>query len=90
MSRKLLRSKCFRQHFQYCDDTVYMRLWNLIIGVAPSTQYTHMRNKNSNTQGDSPNVVKVIFHPSGNNFFPFIEVPISKSDVIVENHCLIQ
>ena len=68
----------------------HMRLWNLIIGVAPSTQFTHIRNKNSNTQEDSPNVVEVIFHPSGNKFFPFIEVPISKSDVIVENHCLIQ
>ena len=34
----------------------------LHIGIAPITQYTHMRNKNSNTQGSSPNVVKVIFH----------------------------
>ena len=32
------------------------------IGVFPITQYTHMRNKNSNTQGSSPNVVKEIFH----------------------------
>ena len=30
-----------------------------IIGIVP---ITHMRNKNSNTQGSSPNVVKVIFH----------------------------
>ena len=28
-----------------------------IVGIAPITQYTHMRNKNSNTQGSSPNVV---------------------------------
>ena len=32
------------------------------IGVAPVTQYTLVRNKNSNTQESSPNVVKVIFH----------------------------
>ena len=59
----------------------------------------HMRNKNSNTQGSSPNVVKVIFHNfskreefarSGSEFFPIREVPISKRDVIVENHFLIQ
>ena len=34
----------------------YHRL-TYIIGVAPITQYTHVRNKNSNTQGSSPNVV---------------------------------
>ena len=33
----------------------------LCIGVAPITQYTHMGN-NSNIQGNSPNVVKGIFH----------------------------
>ena len=32
------------------------------IGVAPIMQYTHERNKNSNTQGSSPYVVKVIIH----------------------------
>ena len=32
------------------------------IGVAPITHSTHMRNKNSNIQGRSPNVEKVIFH----------------------------
>ena len=52
------------------------------IDVAPITQYTHVRNKNSNTQGSSPYVVKVTFHAR--------EVPILKRDVIVENHCLIQ
>ena len=31
------------------------------IGVAPVTQYAHVRNKNSKTQGSSPYVVKVIF-----------------------------
>ena len=30
------------------------------IGVAPIYQYTHVRNKISNTQWSSPNVVKVI------------------------------
>ena len=33
-----------------------------IIGVVPITQVTHVHNKNSNNQGRSPNVVKVIFH----------------------------
>ena len=32
------------------------------IGVAPITQYTHVRNKTSNIQGSQPNVVEVIFH----------------------------
>ena len=32
------------------------------ICVAPIMQYTQVHNKNSNTQGSSPNVVKVIFH----------------------------
>ena len=32
-------------------------LQDLCIGIAPFTQYTHMHNKNSNTQGSSPNVV---------------------------------
>ena len=72
------------------------------IGVAPITQYANVRNKNSNTQGSSPYVVKVIFHtlrncsykkkfvPSGSKFFPLREVPILKRDTIVENHCLIK
>ena len=32
------------------------------IGVAPITLITHVRNKNSNIQGRSLNVIKVIFH----------------------------
>ena len=55
------------------------------IGVALITQYTHVRNKNRNTQGSSPYAVEVVFQIKGNR-----EVPISKRDVIVENHCLIQ
>ena len=51
---------------------------------------THVRNKNSNIQGRSPNMVKVLFHtirycslrkefaPSGSKFFPLREVPIFK------------
>ena len=35
--------------------------FSICIGVAPITQYTHVRNKNSNTQGSSPNEVRVIF-----------------------------
>ena len=34
----------------------------IIIGVAPNYAVTHVRNKNSNIQRRSPNVVKVIFH----------------------------
>ena len=56
------------------------------IGVVPVTQYTHVRNKNSNTQVGLPNVVKVI---SG-TAFKGREVPILKRDVIVERHCLMQ
>ena len=33
-----------------------------LIGVASITQTTHVRNKDSNIQGRSPNAVKVIFH----------------------------
>ena len=55
---------------------------------------THMLNKNSNIQGRSPIVVKVIFHtirncskrkefaPTGSKFFPLREVPILKRDVM--------
>ena len=32
------------------------------IGIAPITQVTHVRNKNSNIQGRSLYVIKVIFH----------------------------
>ena len=41
-------------------------LISLHIGVAPIKQYTHMRNKKTNTQGSSPYVVKVIFHTTRN------------------------
>ena len=37
-----------------------------IIGLAPITQYTHVRDKNSNTQGSSRNVVEVISHTTRN------------------------
>ena len=63
-------------------------------GVAPITQYTHMRKKNSNTQGGSPYVVKMSFHilmnSSGSTFLPLREVSILKRDFVVENHCLTQ
>ena len=61
-----------------------------------------MRNKNSNIQGRSLKVIKVIFHsirncskrkefvPSGIKFFLLIEVPILKRDAIKENHNFIQ
>ena len=40
---------------QCSNNTLYT------ICIAPITQYTHVYNKNSNTQGSSPHVVKVIF-----------------------------
>ena len=61
-----------------------------------------MRNRNSNIQEGSPNVVKVMFLTIRNcsernefalkwsKFFPLREVPILKRDAIEENHCLIQ
>ena len=49
-----------------------------MIGVAPIMQYTHMRNKNSNTQGSSPKVVKVIFHTTRNFSWEQREVPIRR------------
>ena len=45
------------------------------IGVAPITQITHVRNRNSNIQGRSPNV-KILLP------FPLREVPILKRDAI--------
>ena len=55
------------------------------VGVASITQYTHVPNRNNNTQGRSPNVVKVIFPTSGSKFFPLREVPILKKGAIGEN-----
>ena len=63
---------------------------------------TNVHNKNSNIQGKSQNVVKVIFNtirdcfsrkeiaPSGSKFFPLKEVSILKRDAIEENQYLIQ
>ena len=53
------------------------------IGVAPISQYTHLRNKSSNTQWSPPNVVSD-FHTS------LREVPSLRRDVIEENPGLIQ
>ena len=70
--------------------------------MAPITQFTHVRNNNSNIQARSQNVIKVIFRairnfslgkeiaPSGSKFFPLREVPILKRDTIEADHCLIQ
>ena len=86
---------------QFTDDTLRADS-SIYIGVTPFTQVTHARNKNSNIQGRSLKVIKVIFHtirncslrnefaPSGNKFFPFREVPTLKREAIEENHCLIQ
>ena len=69
-----------------------------IIVVAPITQVTQVRNKNSAIHGRSLNVIKGIFHamrncsfaPSGSKFFPLREVPFLKREAIEEDHCLIQ
>ena len=49
-----------------CDDGIYLSylltVCTIIIGVAPITHYTHVCHKNCNTQGSSPNLVKVFFH----------------------------
>ena len=41
---------------------VCLHLCSYSNGVAPITQYTHVRNKNSNTQGSSRYMLKVIVH----------------------------
>ena len=83
---KMLQSACEKQNFinaQQCETS--------IIGIAP---IMHVPNKNSNIQGRSPNVVKVIFYNirncSGSKFFLLREVLILKRDANEENHCLIQ
>ena len=40
-----------------CQCNALKSIYVRNIGVAPITQYTHFRYKNSNTQGSSPNVV---------------------------------
>ena len=40
-----------------------------VIGIAPITQVTHVRNKNSSIQGRSLKVIKAIFHTLGANSF---------------------
>ena len=45
------------------------------MGVAPIKQYTHLRNKNSNTQGSPPYVEKVILRE---RILSFGEVPFWK------------
>ena len=54
----------FLMSFVICVDLHEHLL--LTIGVAPITQYTHLRYKNCDTQGSSPNVVKVIWHTTRN------------------------
>ena len=57
------------QEMQERIHSVFSGKFSLIsfhIGVAPITQYRRMHNKNSNTKGSLPNVVKVIFHTTRN------------------------
>ena len=70
------------------------------IGVAPIRQVTHMHNKDSNSQGRSPNVVsdfpyhkKLLLKEKIHSLWEQIlsrDVPILKRDAIEENHCLAQ
>ena len=55
----MLSLKVILSHYLYVQTMISFFIY---IGVVPIMQYTHVRNKNSNTQGSSPNVVKVIFH----------------------------
>ena len=48
------------------SDWNFKKFMKAFIGVAPITQVKHMRNKNSNIQGRSLNVIKVIFHTKRN------------------------
>ena len=51
----------------------------------------HMHNKNSDIQGRSPYMVKVIFHTKKERIHSQREVQILKRDAIEEeNHCLFQ
>ena len=47
----------------FCKNASPVHFWAQIAdtGVVLITQYTHVRNKNSNAQGSSPHVVEVIF-----------------------------
>ena len=64
------------------------------IGVEPITQYTHVRNKNSNTHGSSSDFQYLkellLKERSCSQNFSLRKVPILKRDVIVENHLLVQ
>ena len=61
---------------------------------------THERNKNSNIQGRSPNVIKVIFHKElllkerirslWEQILSFKRSSHFEKDAIEENHCFIQ
>ena len=44
--------------YEYILGTIFV----LFIGLVPITQDTYVHNKNSNVQGRSLNVIKVIFH----------------------------
>ena len=80
-------------------------LWSVlllfVIGVTPIMQVTHVRNKNSNVQGRSLTVIKVIFHTKEmlinerirylwKQILSFKRTAVLKRDAIEENHCLIQ
>ena len=82
---------------------MHLNVCILRTGVAPIRKYRYVRNKNSNTQGSSPNVVKVISYttqgtplkgknslPLGANSFLLKRSSNLKRDIIVENQCLIQ
>ena len=51
----------FCLYFNIIINDEFFRYLCINIGVAPITMYTHVRNKTSNTQESSPNVVKSDF-----------------------------
>ena len=91
----LVAIKCVQSTVKATNMFIFYRRTN-DIGVAPITKYTHVRNRNSNSEGSSRNIVKVIFYilrtalkekkfaPSGSKFLPLREVPTLERDIIVE------
>ena len=76
-----------------CSNVAFNNLFSHITNLLQPWRSAHYAGYAQETQGRSPNVVKVIYltlRNSESKFFPFREVPILKRDAIEENHCLIQ
>ena len=86
--RSLIRVQCCSRHKTKTLITVQTYLICRYHWRSFHDAFTHVRNKSSNIQGRSPNVVKVIFltirncskrkefAPSGSKFFPLRDIPI--------------